>query len=540
MLTVSKIMLYSFLPMNIRILLKKFKLPRNHESALQLGLVEGEINDLLCGVHKVQTPQPKTNVENALAEEREYTQQKEIDSEDVCSICQEVFLEKKLPVTFCRFGCGKSVHIKCMKILANYQNMTSDTSMLKCPLCRKGFAPLKLILEEFKNSNNLVTISEKERLDKHLGIPCNNCKQFPIEGKCYKCTTCVEYHLCQECFDSCCHLSHTFTFREKRNQKWRSLEKRSDVKHTASTSEREENVTQSQEKKGQVHTPEYVLKSLPLLLITKNSKLLSPGYQCRLCLKAFHLGQYTRSLPCTHKFHRKCIDNWLLHKCNSCPIDGQVIYNPLIWKDTAKNGQAHQADSNIDITQASKQEEPELLIPCIGLILQQNRHGILPSIHQCNSEKVNTSQSPTDNCQNLTEDDAICSTKLDDSKSKKAIYECKISQHFPTYLQDLPTRPFGKIPYQTFLPSLAHKNIFCPTRMEPTGFSEKYPTNQNLKTTKTVKCIKHKPKKTLGTQIREENKRTGTLLPEDLSLTINWGITKLSLSERCNPYKGGN
>lgn len=85
-----------------------------------------------------------------------------------------------------RFGCGNSIHIKCMKILANYQDTISNTSMLKCPLCRKEFAPLKLILEEFKNSSKLVTLAEKERLDKHLGIPCNNCKQFPIEGKCYK------------------------------------------------------------------------------------------------------------------------------------------------------------------------------------------------------------------------------------------------------------------------------------------------------------------------------------------------------------------
>ena len=85
-----------------------------------------------------------------------------------------------------RFGCGNSVHIKCMKILANYQDVTLNSSMLKCPLCRKDFGPLNLILEEFKNSNKLVTASEKERLDKHLGIPCNNCQQFPLEGKCYK------------------------------------------------------------------------------------------------------------------------------------------------------------------------------------------------------------------------------------------------------------------------------------------------------------------------------------------------------------------
>ncbi|XP_062057038.1 E3 ubiquitin-protein ligase ZSWIM2 [Lepus europaeus] len=522
------------------VLLKKFKLPRNHESALQLGLVEGDIDNLLRGVHRVQTPQPTTIDENTHVEEDGYIQQKEIDSEDVCSICQEVFLEKKLPVTFCRFGCGNSVHIKCMKILANYQDMTSNTSMLKCPLCRKGFAPLKLILEEFKNSNKFVTVSEKERLDKHLGIPCNNCKQFPIEGNCYKCSKCVEYHLCQECFDSCCHHSHTFTFREKRNQKWRSLEKRSDVvKYTTIKNEVEQKMPQFQEEKGQVFTPKHVVKSLPLQQITKNSKLLAPGYQCRLCLKAFHLGQHTRSLPCTHKFHRKCIDSWLLYKCNSCPIDGQVIYNPLIWKDTAMNGQTHLCVSNTNITHPSKQEEPELFIPCIGLVLRQNRCGILPSIHQCNSEKLNTPQSQTETCQNLAKDDS-CSVQLDDSNSKKLIYEYKISQHFPTYLQDLPTRSFGKISSQTFLPSIAHKNVICPTEVERTCFSEKYPIGPNQKMTKGYKRINHKPKKTLGTQIREENKRPNTLLPEDLSLIVNWGITKLNLSKRYNNYMGKN
>ncbi|XDC71600.1 hypothetical protein R6Z07F_002773 [Ovis aries] len=319
------------------VLLKKFRLPRNHESALQLGLVEREINDLLQGIHRVQTPQREMNDENPQIEEDGYIKQKEISSDDICSICQEVLLEKMLPVTFCRFGCGNSVHIKCMKILANYQDVTLNSSMLKCPLCRKDFGPLNLILEEFKNSNKLVTASEKERLDKHLGIPCNNCQQFPLEGKCYKCTTCIEYHLCQDCFDSCCHVSHSFMFREKRNQKWRSLEKRSDktVKYVDIKNEIEEKMPHFQEKQDHIYTPKHVVKSLPLLLITKKSKLLAPGYQCRLCLKAFRRGQHARLLPCTHKFHRKCIDSWLLHKCNSCPIDGQVIYNPLIWKDRA-------------------------------------------------------------------------------------------------------------------------------------------------------------------------------------------------------------
>nr|XP_014710855.2 LOW QUALITY PROTEIN: E3 ubiquitin-protein ligase ZSWIM2 [Equus asinus] len=520
------------------ILLKKFKLPRNHESALQLGLVEGEINDLLRGIHRVQTPQRGTNDTNAHIEEDGYIKQKEIASDDICSICQEVLLEKKLPVTFCRFGCGNSIHIKCMKILADYQDI-SNTSMLKCPLCRHEFAPLKLILEEFKNSSKLVTAAEKERLDKHLGIPCNICKQFPIEGTCYKCTKCIEYHLCQECFDSCYHLSHRFTFREKRNQRWKSLEGRSDeiVKNRDVKNEIEEKMPHFQEKQGQVYTPKHVVKSLPLILITKKSKLLAPGFQCRLCLKAFCLGQHTRLLPCTHKFHRKCIDSWLFQKCNSCPIDGQVIYNPLIWNNTAVNGHAHQSVSNTDITHLSKQQESELFIPGTGLVLKQNRLGILPGIPECNSEKLNTPQSPTDTYQNITVDD-LFSIKLDDSNSRKLIYEYKISQHFPRYLQDLPSGSFGKISSQTFLPSIAHKNIICPAGMEIPCINEKYHTRQSQKMTKDCKRIKHNPKKTLGTKIRENNTRSNSFLPEDLNHIANWDTTKPNLSKRYNNCTG--
>lgn len=47
-----------------------------------------------------------------------------------------------------------------------------------------------------------------------------------------------------------CNVTFALYLFQKRNQKWRSLEKRSDVKHTAPASERQENVTQSQEEKG--------------------------------------------------------------------------------------------------------------------------------------------------------------------------------------------------------------------------------------------------------------------------------------------------
>ncbi|XP_004674514.1 PREDICTED: E3 ubiquitin-protein ligase ZSWIM2 [Condylura cristata] len=516
------------------ILLKKFKLPRNHESALQLGLVEGEINDLLRGIHRVQTPQHGIKDETVHTEEDGYIKQKEIGSEDICPICQEVLLEKKLPVTFCRFGCGNSVHIKCMQILMNYQDMISNKSMLKCPLCRKDFAPLKLILEEFKNSNKLMTTAEKERLDRHLGIPCNNCKRFPIEGKCYKCTECIEYHLCQECFESSCHVSHSFTFREKRNKKWKSLEKRSDddINYIRIQKEIEEKIPHIKEKQGQVYTPKHVVKSLPLLLVTKNSKLLAPGYQCRLCLKAFRLGQNIRLLPCAHKFHRKCIDSWLFHKCNSCPIDGQVIFNPLIWNNSAVNGHSHPPVSSTDITHLSNEEESELFIPGTRLVLKQNRHGILPRLPHYNSEKLNISQSPTEVYQSIKVDEPN-SIKLEDSNSRKLIYEYKISQHFPRYLQDLPTRSYGKISSQICLPSIAHKNITCPTGMESSGIHSDKKSHKMDKNCKSNSKLKNN----LDTKVKHI-RRTNTLLSEDSNRIVNWSTTNLSLAKKYNNYMG--
>uniref|UniRef100_G1Q8Z8 Zinc finger SWIM-type containing 2 n=1 Tax=Myotis lucifugus TaxID=59463 RepID=G1Q8Z8_MYOLU len=511
------------------ILLKKFKLPRNHEYALQLGLVEGEIDDLR-GVGCLPSAPKPANDPRAHTEGEGGAKQKEVGPEDICPICQELLLERRLPVTFCRFGCGNNVHIKCMKILANYQDAVSSTSMLKCPLCREDFAPLSLILEEFKNASKLVTVAEKERLDKQLGIPCNGCKRCPIEGTCYKCAQCEEYHLCQDCFHSCGHGPHAFTFREKRNQRWKSLERRSDEteKYRDVSNDIEEQTPRFQEKPGQVHTPRPVVRSLPLLMITKNSKLLVPGFQCRLCLQAFCPGQYARLLPCSHKFHRKCIDSWLLHKCNACPIDGQVIYNPLLWKDTAVNGRGHCSVPNTEAAHPSKQEEPGLFVPGTGLVVKPNGAGTLPSIHQRNSETSKTPQRPTDTHLEVTRGD-LYSMNVDDANSRRLIYEYKIRQHFPRYFHDLPTGSFGKIPSQTFLPSIARENNFCPPG---TGGPRVNVAGQSQKLTKGSQRINHNLKKILGANVREENRRPNT--SEDSDLTVSWGSTELGLSTRCD------
>ncbi|XP_064924994.1 E3 ubiquitin-protein ligase ZSWIM2 [Columba livia] len=360
------------------ILLKKYRLPRDHEYASKLGLLEREIEDVLQRLHQERTQNPEeTLFSQTLHQESDRCiDQKEIDEEDVCPICQEELLKKMLPITYCRYSCGNNVHIKCMKIWADYQDELENDSVVKCPLCREKFAPLKIILEEFRNSNQLVTATEKTRLDRHLGIPCNNCKVFPIVGKCYKCTECVEYHLCHECFTGFCHSPHVFIFRQKRNKKWRTLQQLSELsaqRGTFKSSNPENNSREEifcpQEKTS--CTPKNIVKSLPVILISKHSNLLAPGMQCRLCLKSFQLSQHVRLLPCNHKFHRECIDSWLLQQRNTCPIDEYVVYNPLTWKDTPAKQGNYPTGCHPDLSQPAKQVEPEMCVSGSGLFLKQ-------------------------------------------------------------------------------------------------------------------------------------------------------------------------
>ncbi|NWQ75561.1 ZSWM2 ligase, partial [Columbina picui] len=121
-----------------RILLKKYRLPRDHEYASKLGLLEREIEDVLQRLHQERTQNPEeTLFSQTLHQENDRCiDQKEIGEEDVCPICQEELLQKMLPITYCRYSCGNNVHIKCMKIWADYQDELENDSVVKCPLCR--------------------------------------------------------------------------------------------------------------------------------------------------------------------------------------------------------------------------------------------------------------------------------------------------------------------------------------------------------------------------------------------------------------------
>jgi E3 ubiquitin-protein ligase ZSWIM2 len=235
-----------------------------------------------------------------------------------------------------------------MKIWADHQRSTKKDEIkndqLKCPLCRENFCTFELLELEYRN--NGLFKQEKEHI--HYGLECKSCKATPINGKCYKCSTCEDFYLCQACFNTDFHRQHEFLFREKTSQKYRKaardhvgiipsaiaqslvnreltdqdydfllqLEQNSSVNKNSSA-----NLSQ---------IPEKVIKSWPCERVRENSILLNPGVQCRVCLMPFKLNEQLRKLPtCKHRFHVDCIDNWLVHSHPTCPIDGSVAWDPI-------------------------------------------------------------------------------------------------------------------------------------------------------------------------------------------------------------------
>lgn len=154
------------------------------------------------------------------------------------------------------------------------------------------------------------------------------------------------------------------------------------------------------------------------------------------------------------QFHRKCIDGWLSYQCNACPVDGQVVYNPLLWRDPAERGRGLRPAPHAEAARPPQPELPGLFVPGTGLAPQRHGAGALPAIRRPGSGKPGAPGRPADARRKTPAGDP-CPARADEADSRKLAYEGKIRQHFPRYFHDLPTAPLGETPPRAFLPSLA-------------------------------------------------------------------------------------
>ncbi|KAF0045760.1 hypothetical protein F2P81_002289 [Scophthalmus maximus] len=300
-----------------------------------------------------------------------------IQAGDVCPICQEELLEKKLPVSHCRFGCGNNVHISCMKVWADHQKLTGHVETVTCPLCREAFSTVKLLEEQVKNATKLFTAAEREKPNRHLGVVCHVCRVCPITGECFKCIVCSYFYLCEDCLKKGCHPQHPFASRTEQ----KVLSQKNNLLFT-------NNVMQligyflfcvSISILSIIpadHLSENVLGCLATVRVRSGSRLLDEGQQCRICLLNFTLGQCVRTLPCQHKFHTGCVDG-ILRKSNSCPLDGFVIYDPSTWGSREKKTAQESASDRSGGSAKPEHVFSDLFLP--GVKLQHRSATTAPS-----------------------------------------------------------------------------------------------------------------------------------------------------------------
>ncbi|KAK3716946.1 hypothetical protein QZH41_014638 [Actinostola sp. cb2023] len=314
------------------VLLKKFRVPTENAVVFQLSLVEREINEVIRGAF-AQHRQPGNQYQNAHADNRDKLKQKDIAEDDVCPICQDELLTKSgEPLTYCKYGCGNSIHLKCMKVWAEHQRSTGE-KIMKCPLCRVDFGSFQELLDEFHKSSKKKTRAERQ--DIHLGAMCHKCRFCPIAGKCYRCVICVDYHLCHQCFSTDHHMQHSFQFRQNSSQRWRPASRVTPLPNAVMDQLQARDITEADydlllqlDRYAPLEDHEgvagHVLSSIPVEILREHHPFLSQKKNCGICLHGYQPFQCIRKLQCRHTFHRDCIDNWLSSH-STCPVDGGSI-----------------------------------------------------------------------------------------------------------------------------------------------------------------------------------------------------------------------
>ncbi|XP_043966414.1 E3 ubiquitin-protein ligase ZSWIM2 isoform X2 [Gambusia affinis] len=358
------------------LLLRKFQLPREHQYAFQSGLSDRQLLEVLQGSHLPKASAVGSPRRTLLERETGAVCRKDVRNLDVCPICLEGLLRKKLPVCYCRYGCGNSVHISCMKVWADSQGLSDGREMLRCPLCRESFGSLQLLREQAKNAARLFVAAEKERADRHLGVVCCGCGVEPIAGTCYRCDLCGSLYLCETCVKKGNHSRHPLASRTTRKEEWTPAPAGSppDPEPGDGRCVRPGFASRGGDVAGECRRlllgapaeppADVVFRRVPVAEVRRGSRLLDEGMQCRICLLEFREGQRLRTLPCRHQFHVRCVDRILL-RSRSCPLDGYVV---CCRRPTDGNGSSEDAS-----VRRREDRLKDLFVPGIALLAQSAR-----------------------------------------------------------------------------------------------------------------------------------------------------------------------
>ncbi|KND03239.1 uncharacterized protein SPPG_02292 [Spizellomyces punctatus DAOM BR117] len=325
------------------VMLKVFGVPQDSDILYQQSLVEREIAELMrYRNHRRPTlPPPEASPKTSSETSSEAgIPPRPIQENDICPICQEELISSSSSLTYCKTSCGNHMHVKCVRVLMEHQSKSMGLDTVKCPLCRKDLGTVEELKTQLSAEEKGDRQKRKEKTRKpalHKGTSCQECGCLSIVGKCHRCTVCQSYHLCDKCFTSGAHSDHTFTHRSRPNSPSRLSPRRVaptfpqavlEDMQTRELGDADYEALLALDSPGvnQGDIPLHVVNGFPTdRAVGKNWV----GDSCKVCMQKIQTGDVVRKIPCSHGFHRNCIDRWLLQCRTTCPTCGLAAYSSI-------------------------------------------------------------------------------------------------------------------------------------------------------------------------------------------------------------------
>lgn len=191
------------------VLVKVLRVPASNPLVWQLSLLDRELDEVLRCSTLPDRPAPEPKARPAPGKvDPGQVKRRAVDEEEPCPICYEEMAGCDLDaLVWCRFGCGRNVHGKCMGVWMDHQ-VKSLGKELSCPLCRTDWGDFKWKPPPPKRKQR------EERRDVHYGTHCGACKKAPLIGKRYCCLICADFDLCDACFTGGHHPQHPFAVKD--------------------------------------------------------------------------------------------------------------------------------------------------------------------------------------------------------------------------------------------------------------------------------------------------------------------------------------
>ena len=180
------------------VICKVFRLPTSNPLCWQKGFIDRELTQIMKNTLITIQHNSSTSASSSLKspDSPATVEQRPIGPDSICAICQEE-MNINQGLAYCRFGCGNSVHIRCLGHWA--QHSKSIGAPVTCPFCRAEWGPIETVRRGLQNCPFV-----------HSRVKCEICGMAPLVGPRLRCLICSDYNLCVECYKDGGHPDHSF------------------------------------------------------------------------------------------------------------------------------------------------------------------------------------------------------------------------------------------------------------------------------------------------------------------------------------------